>query len=67
MADSEKHLDDAKKAIRSLLLAAKDGETLRSLEKAHLELLGYPIPFKKLGYSSVQSMLTQVPDVCRKS
>lgn len=67
MADLEKIKEETKKTIRSLLLSCKDGQPLRLLERDHMEIMGMPIPYKKLGYPNSAQMLAQIPDVCRKA
>lgn len=65
MADLEKIKEETKKTIRSLLLSCKDGQPLRLLERDHMDIMGAPIPFKKLGFNSSANLLSQMPDVCR--
>ena len=67
MADMEKIVVETKKTIRSLLISCKEGLSLHHLERDHKEIMGGPIPFKRLGYSSSAAMLAQMQDVCRKS
>lgn len=70
MSEAEKRqklLEDVKKTVRSLLLSCKDGQPLRLLERDHMEIMGYPIPYKKLGFNSSTELLNNFPDVCRKT
>ena len=67
MADLEKVKEETKKTIRSLLLSCKDGQPLRLLERDHMDIMGAPIPFRKLGFSTSSQLLAEMPDVCRRA
>lgn len=67
MTDTEKIKEELKKTIRSLLLSCKDGQPQRFLERDHSEIMGYSIPYRKLGYSSVTDLLDSLPDVCKRT
>ncbi|XP_074655451.1 tudor domain-containing protein 5-like [Tubulanus polymorphus] len=45
--------DDTKKLVLSILISAPRGRTVRELCSDFLEYMGYPIPFKEMGYLSV--------------
>lgn len=66
MTDREKMLSDAKKAVRSVVISEKGGLSLHSLERFHRELMGSPIAYKKLGYTTCAAFLNDIPDTVRK-
>lgn len=49
--------------LRSILLPNKKGLVLSALEREYQGMLGENIPFRRLGYSSLLSMLKDLPDV----
>ena len=49
--------------LRSILLPNKKGLVLSALEGGYYGMLGEAIPFKRLGFPSLLSMLKDMPDV----
>lgn len=62
-----KLMEETKKVVRSLLLSCKDGQSVNMIEKDHKEILGYPLPYQKLGFPSADALLKNFSDVCRKA
>lgn len=56
---------DLKALIRSVLIPAKDGLTLREFEGDYKEFIGKEIPFCKYGFSSLRAFLQSQHDVVR--
>lgn len=49
--------------LRSVTQSCKGGVPFECLERDYRDLLGVPIPYKALGYSSLEAMLKAMPDV----
>jgi hypothetical protein len=65
MTDREKTLTITKKLVRSLLLPNKDGLALNALGIRYQEIEGRLVPFKQLGYASLELFLRSIPDTAR--
>ncbi|XP_064480860.1 tudor domain-containing protein 7-like isoform X2 [Ornithodoros turicata] len=51
--------------LRSVLSSEKNGVPVVSLEKEYRLLIGHRIPYRNLGFNSLQSFLESLPDVVR--
>ena len=60
--DSEK-LKEEKRLIRAILIAAKDGLTLREFENDCLDIIGKKIPYAEYGFSTLKAFLQSLRDV----
>lgn len=56
-----------KREVRSLLLSLKGGCTPKQLQDDYLKIIGEPLPYRQLGFSSFTAFLESVPDVVRIS
>ena len=65
MEDPSYLLNQTKRFLRSALLSSKGGVPAAQVYHDYRELVGEGIPYRKLGYDSLESFLTSVPDVCR--
>ncbi|NXP52227.1 TDRD5 protein, partial [Heliornis fulica] len=54
-----------KKEVRLLLVAAKDGLTVRQLEQEYMAMIGKPLPLRDLGFQSTLELVADMPDVVR--
>ncbi|GFR29336.1 tudor domain-containing protein 5, partial [Trichonephila clavata] len=59
------NLDYVKKEIRSVLISAKEGLTLKEFLKEYRSLVGKRLPTRELGYSTDINLLNSIPDVVR--
>ncbi|XP_015587926.1 tudor domain-containing protein 7 [Cephus cinctus] len=59
MADAT--LDNVISTLRACLLSAKGGVSIHNLNKDYENLNGYKIPYRKLGYSTLEEFLRTVP------
>ena len=50
--------------LRSVLLSAKGGVALDKLETDYVDLVGFPIPVRELGFRDLPSLLRSIPDIC---
>ena len=57
--------DDMKTKIRSVLLSKIGGCRFFDLNRDYKNLIGEPIHFKKLGFSSLEELVKSIPDVAR--
>jgi len=51
--------------IRSLLISSKGGVPIEKLNRDYREMIGKYIPWRDLGYTSLEEFLDQSPDMCR--
>jgi len=51
--------------IRSLLISSKGGVPIEKLNRDYREMIGKWIPWRDLGYTSLEEFLDQSPDMCR--
>ena len=63
--DRDKLLDRTKKDLRSVLISAPRGVALNMLLKDFKQVLGSELPFRQLGFRSVEEFLRTAPDVVR--
>jgi len=57
-------LEKTKKYLRSTLLSHKGGVEMYELDNDYYELLGERIPYQKLNFNSLESLLRALPSVC---
>jgi len=55
--------EDTKKMLRSVLLPNKEGLLLSDLEREFLGMVGYSIPWRRLGHMSLLEMVRSMPGV----
>lgn len=60
-------MDEFKKVLRSLLISAKNGLTLGSIETDYMETVFEPIPYKKLNFLNTRALIEACEDVARTS
>ena len=60
-------LPKTKKYLRSALLTSKGGLPAEQVYRDYRDLVGEGIPYRRLGYETLENFLTSVPDVCRIS
>ena len=53
--------------LRSLLISLKGGCTPKQLQDDYLKIIGEPLPYRQLGFSSFMAFLESVPEVVRIS
>ena len=60
--------DLTKKELRSVLQSSAESVTLEQLQNDFRKLLGYDIPYRRMGYNTLSDFLYDIPDVvsCRK-
>lgn len=63
--DVQELLDKTKKALRSILISAPRGVAARLILKDYKMVMGKELPFRNLGYSTVEDFIRSVPDVVR--
>uniref|UniRef100_A0A673AMX0 Tudor domain containing 7 a n=1 Tax=Sphaeramia orbicularis TaxID=375764 RepID=A0A673AMX0_9TELE len=54
---------DCEKMLRAVLQSSKNGVSIRSLQSDYRSLCGESIPFKKLGFSTLEEYLQSIPSV----
>ena len=64
-AAKQKLLERAKKYIRSCLISTKGFTEINDLDKEYQDVCEARIPFRHLGFSSLEEFLTSIPSVCR--
>ena len=67
MEDPDLLLTNTKKFLRSALLSSKGGVPAEQVYKDYRDLVGEGIPYRRLGYDTLDSFLSAQPDVCRIS
>ncbi|XP_013780709.1 tudor domain-containing protein 7-like isoform X2 [Limulus polyphemus] len=67
MADKKKKImrDEVAKLIRAVLQSSKGGVYAHSLQSDYKFVAREPIPYKELGYPTLESLLTDMPDVVK--
>jgi len=63
--DREKIRRDQVKLIQALLISAKGGVPLEKLNKDYRETVGKNIPYRSMGYNTLEDFLDQSPDMCK--
>ena len=58
-------LEKCKKYLRSILLASKGGVPGVQLVSKYRENTGDSIPYRSFGFSSLETFLQSIPEVCR--
>ena len=53
------------KNIRALLISAPSGLTVEEIQSDHQSMIGKPLPYREMGYSSALDLIKDLPDVCR--
>ena len=61
----QKLLERTKKYIRSCLISTKGSTEIHDLEREYQDVCEARIPFRQLGFSSVEEFLKSIPSVCR--
>ncbi|XP_019769660.2 tudor domain-containing protein 7B isoform X1 [Dendroctonus ponderosae] len=56
-------LDEVKNEIRSCIISSKAMLTLKQLSSDYMMLVGDPIPFKNLGFQSLEGLIKSFPDL----
>ena len=64
-AAQQKLLERAKKYIRSCLISTKGFTEINDLDKEYQDVCEARIPFRQLGFSSLEEFLNSIPSVCR--
>jgi len=67
MEDPANLLNKTKKYLRSALLSTKGGVSAEQVYRDYRDLVGEGIPYRRLGYETLENFLTSVPDVCKIS
>ena len=67
MDDPGSLLVRTKKYLRSALLSSKGGVTAEQVYRDYRDLVGEGIPYRRLGYETLENFLNSVPDVCKIS
>ena len=65
--DEDKLLKQTKSMLRAVLISAPRGVVARRLQAEYKSITGTPIPYQRLGYSSLEDFLRSIPDVIRAS
>ena len=63
--DRDKILDKTKKALRSLLISAPRGVAIHLLAKDYNMVMGKELPYRELGYRSLDDFISSIPDTIR--
>ncbi|KAL3890208.1 hypothetical protein ACJMK2_002681 [Sinanodonta woodiana] len=63
MADTDQQLKMVKSMLRATLISSKDGIPADTLLRDYEELTMEPLPFKSLGFSSLEEFIQSIPDV----
>ena len=63
MAEKAEVLRKTKSMLRSVLLSAPRGVVSRRMQSEYQSLTGKTIPYKELGYPTLESFLDSIPDV----
>ncbi|XP_021340324.1 tudor domain-containing protein 5-like, partial [Mizuhopecten yessoensis] len=67
MADKAQKKEETKKQLRALLLSAPAALTANELKRDYHDFMGDPIPFRELGYTTLEDLLKDMPDALRVS
>ena len=67
MEEQELLLSNTKKFLRSALISSKGGLPAEQVYRDYRDLVGEGIPYRRLGYETLDSFLSATPDVCRIS
>ena len=65
MTDIAKKKEDMKKQLRALLLSAPTALTVREIKRDYEDFVGDPIPFRKMGYTTIEDMMKDMDDAFR--
>merc|ERR1712029_1119937 len=65
MEDPGSLLVKTKKYLRSALLSTKGGVPAEQVYRDYRDLVGEGIPYRRLGYETLENFLTSVPDVSK--
>ena len=63
--DRDQLLDKTKKALRSLLISAPRGVVVHLLAKDYNMVMGKELPYRELGYRSLDDFINSIPDTIR--
>ena len=58
-------LDKCKKYLRSILLASKGGVPGAQVVAKYKDIVGESVPYKRFNFSSLETFLQSIPDVCK--
>ena len=58
-------LDKCKKYLRSILLASKGGVPGAQVVSKYKEMVGETVPYRRFNFTSLETFLQSIPDVCR--
>ncbi|XP_071947254.1 uncharacterized protein [Antedon mediterranea] len=65
MTDKAALKEDVKKLVRALLISAPLGLTVRQVEEDFQAVMGYRLPYQKLGYDSASELFRDMKDVVK--
>ncbi|XP_033119146.1 uncharacterized protein LOC117118617 [Anneissia japonica] len=65
MTDKAALKEDVKKLVRALLISAPLGLTVRQVEEDFEAVMGYRLPYQKLGYDTAVELLKDMKDVVK--
>ncbi|CAH1773704.1 unnamed protein product [Owenia fusiformis] len=63
--DKEKKLKDVKSMLRAVLMSSKEGVVADRLSREYRGICMEPLPFRELGFKSLDEFILAVPDVAR--
>ena len=63
--EREKQREQVIKNVRALLISAPCGLTVAEIQNDHQSMIGKPLPYRELGYSTALDLIKDLPDVCR--
>lgn len=67
MSDSKDIKEKVLQEVRSILLSSQGGLSCKDFVKDWQLLLGYPVPFRKMGFPTLEDFLRSIPDVVELS
>lgn len=67
MADKAQKKEETKKQVRALLLSAPAALTVNELKRDYHDFMGDPIPYRELGYTTLEDLLKDMQDALRVS
>ncbi|CAH1786229.1 unnamed protein product [Owenia fusiformis] len=57
-------LSETKKDVRAFLISDPKGRSIDEIKRDFRDILGKPLPYRKLGYVNEEEMFRDMPDVC---
>ena len=61
----EDDLNQIKKCLRSVLISCPEGTPLNKVESDYKSFMGIPLDYRRLGFRSIESFLSSIPDTAR--